>query len=288
MLDLSRTVRFCVPDDPSAWSLARNNTFSTWPPLTGLDRYYELTVTCRGEANPTTGYFINIKHIDTAVRDAVFPVLASAVRSGPSGAPLGGLMRGIAEALGQSLTVPVAAVELALTPRISLTLEAHAMDHVLLKQQYEFSAAHRLHVPQLSEQENRQVFGKCNNPAGHGHNYRLEVVARCPIDVSGRCLSVADLDAAVDEHVIERLDHKHLNVDVPEFAELNPSVEHIVRVIWGMLEGRLPGGAALTEVSVWETGKTVCTYRGPGTGVGDVSTSPAQSAAASGQEQSII
>ncbi|MFW6335642.1 MAG: 6-pyruvoyl trahydropterin synthase family protein, partial [Phycisphaeraceae bacterium] len=78
---------------------------------------------------------------------------------------------------------------------------------------------------------------------------------------------------SVDEHAIDRLDHKHLNLDVPEFADLNPSVEHIAQVIWGMLDqpiSRLDapgtnteGSARLTEVRVWETGKTACIYRGP-------------------------
>ncbi|MGB0768997.1 MAG: 6-carboxytetrahydropterin synthase, partial [Phycisphaeraceae bacterium] len=133
---------------------------------------------------------------------------------------------------------------------------------VLIRQRYEFSAAHRLHVQALSDRENREVFGKCNNPAGHGHNYRVEVAARCPIDDHGQTLDPADLDAVVDERCIERLDHKHLNDDVPEFADLNPSVENIVKVVWSMLDGKLPGRATLDEVRVWETGKTVCAYRG--------------------------
>ena len=66
----------------------------------------------------------------------------------------------------------------------------------------------------------------------------------------------------MNTHAIDQLDHKHLNDDVPQFADLNPSVEHIVKVVWSMLEGKLPGGAALFEVKVWETGKTVCAYRG--------------------------
>jgi 6-pyruvoyl tetrahydropterin synthase/QueD family protein len=205
-LQLSRTVRFCVNDPPAGSAVAtddgpRDNTFAAWPTMRGLGRYYELDVACRGEADPVTGYFINIKQIDRAVQ---------------------------------------------------------------IRQQYEFSAAHRLHVPGLSDEENRSVFGKCNNPAGHGHNYRLEVVVRVPIDDDGRTADAAAIDALVNEHAVERLDHKHLNTDVPEFAELNPSVENIVRVIWGMLDAPLAGlGGGLEELSVWETSKTVCTYRGP-------------------------
>ncbi len=103
-------------------------------------------------------------------------------------------------------------------------------------------------------------------PASHGHNYRVQVVVRVPIDPAGRTADSAELDAIVNRHAIELLDHKHLNSDVPQFAELNPSVENIVRVIWDMLNGplaELGGGSVLDELSVWETSKTVCTYRGP-------------------------
>ena len=142
------------------------------------------------------------------------------------------------------------------------------MNRITLRQQYEFSAAHRLHVEELSESENREVFGKCNNPAGHGHNYRLEVAVEKPITPEGHAPAVEELDRVVDEHVIDHLDHKHLNLDVPEFADLNPSVEHIAQVIWSLLEepvARLDGedSARLVEVRVWETGKTACIYRGP-------------------------
>jgi 6-pyruvoyltetrahydropterin/6-carboxytetrahydropterin synthase len=137
------------------------------------------------------------------------------------------------------------------------------MDHVIIRQQYEFAAAHRLHVSGLSDEENRRVFGKCNNPSGHGHNYRVEVAIRAPIDAQGHVLPVEKLDATVDAHVIQKLDHKHLNIDVPRFADLNPSVESITREIYHMLQ---PGvrelGAVLEEVRVWETSKTVCAYRG--------------------------
>ena len=136
------------------------------------------------------------------------------------------------------------------------------MDHVILRQQYEFSAAHRLHVPDFTDEQNQATFGKCNNPAGHGHNYRVEVAARCPVGADGTTVEPAELDAVVDREAIEKLDHKHLNVDVPEFADMNPSVEHIVKVVWEMLDGKLPGEATLDEVKVWETGKTVCAYRG--------------------------
>ena len=269
MLELSRTVRFCLGPDAEDHALPRDNTFSAWPPMRGLGRYYELGVVCRGEADAATGYFINIKHIDTAVRDHALPILRAAIADEARAAdtPMGALMRRLLEALQPPLEHRVARLTLQLTPLLTLAMEPAAMDHVLIAQQYEFSAAHRLHVPSLSDEDNRATFGKCNNPSGHGHNYRVRVAVRAPIDPDGRTLDVAALDAAVDRLVIEKLDHKHLNRDVPAFAELNPSVENIVGVVWGMLAPEIGSAAApgvtLDEVTVWETGKTSCTYRGP-------------------------
>lgn len=264
MLELSRTVRMCIGAQASPGS--RRNGFVAWPPPQGLARYVELEVTCHGTADPQTGYFINIKHIDRAVHANALPILDDACRGEAdrrSPAPMGALMQSLLSVLQPALDDTVAEIALSLTPRTALIHRQASPSMVTIRQQYEFSAAHRLHAEGLSDAENREVFGKCNNPAGHGHNYVVEVAAGVPIAEDGQALSIAELDEAIDGRVIEKLDHKHLNVDVPEFAERNPSVEHIAQVIWGWLDGGLPGGARLEAVSVWETGKTVCTYRGP-------------------------
>lgn len=264
MLALSRTVRFCLSGDRSDLQTPRDNTFSAWPAMRGLGRYYQLAVTCKGEADPDTGYFINIKQIDEVVRAHALPLILHRLSDERLAAdtPMGRLMHDLLAAISPPLNHTADRITLVLTPFLQITAEAHDMDHVLIRQQYEFSAAHRLHVPSLSDEQNRAVFGKCNNPAGHGHNYRVEVAVRCTIDADGTTIQPAELDAVVDTQVIEKLDHKHLNQDVPQFADLNPSVEHIVKVVWSMLVGRLPGSATLDEVRVWETGKTVCAYRG--------------------------
>jgi len=264
-LELTRTVRFALnPDGSLAGDLPANNTFAAWPPMRGLGRYYELDVHCVGEADPATGYFMNIKVIDQAVRRHALPIIAEAAQDPQRAMQLGTLIRQVFDALQPELDEAVRRVNLRLSPTYQLALEADMLDHVSIKQQYDFSAAHRLHTDELSDEENQRVFGKCNNPAGHGHNYRVEITARCPITPGGQILSVEQLDQVVDECVIEKLDHKHLNVDVPAFAELNPSVEHIARVIYQMLEepiGKV--GAILQQVTVWETAKTSCTYAGP-------------------------
>jgi len=269
MVLLRRTVRFCINDGPSGRpdggdrASARDNTYAAWPAMRGLGRYYEIDVECRGEVNPRTGYFLNIKMIDQAVREQALPILERAIAETPSSATvaLGGLLRAMFDAVQQALDGRVWRMALRLCPTYTLTLRSDDMTAVRIGQQYDFAAAHRLNVPSLSERENRDIFGKCNNPAGHGHNYRVEVVVRCAVDGQGRVLDVAALDAAVNEHVIDKL-----NVDVEQFERLNPSVENIAQVIWRLLEKpvtELGGDVALAEVSVWETEKTVCTYRGP-------------------------
>ena len=133
---------------------------------------------------------------------------------------------------------------------------------ILLTQQFEFSASHRLHCPELSDEQNRQTFGKCNNPHGHGHNYLLEVtVAGTPDPRTGAVLPLPAFEQLVKERVIDRLDHKHLNTDTQEFREVNPSVENIARIIWNLLQDRV-APARLHRVRVWETAKTSAEYAG--------------------------
>lgn len=127
---------------------------------------------------------------------------------------------------------------------------------------YEFAAAHRLHAPGLDEETNRRIYGKCNNPHGHGHNYELEVtVTGEPDPITGLLVDLPWLDNLVDEEVTNRYDHRHLNLDLPEFREVIPTSENLVLEIWNRLSARLPSGM-LAEVTVRETGRNSFTMRG--------------------------
>jgi len=270
MIELCRTIRFCLNDVSASacasLKTARDNTFNAWPAMRGLGRYYELEVACKGEADPATGYFMNIVHIDAAVREHALPLLERILHEADSAAdlPMGQLMRSLLDVLQPALDGTIDRLRLTLSPRYAITLRSQQMNTVQISQHYEFSAAHRLHVDSLSDEKNRAVFGKCNNPAGHGHNYCVEVTVAVPINDLGHLIPVEQLDAIVNQHAIEKLDHKHLNRDVPQFAKLNPSVEHIVQVVWDMLADRIAEiQGRLETVRVWETGKTVCTYHGP-------------------------
>jgi 6-pyruvoyltetrahydropterin/6-carboxytetrahydropterin synthase len=132
---------------------------------------------------------------------------------------------------------------------------------VYLTRRYEFSAAHRLNSEALSEEENRRIFGKCNHPGGHGHNYGLEVTVRGAVDpVTGMTADLARLDEIVRRRVVDRMDHRHLNYDLPEFAHLNPTSENLAVVIWNALRPEI--GDALEKVGVRETDRNYFEYSG--------------------------
>jgi len=118
-----------------------------------------------------------------------------------------------------------------------------------------FSAAHRYHSDQMSEEENRRVFGKCNRPHGHGHNYRLEVTVSGPVDpVTGMVMNLADLDRILRDVVVEPLDHSFLNHDIDHFAEVVPTCENIVLWLVDQLARPLTGlGVHLCSVRLHES-----------------------------------
>jgi 6-pyruvoyltetrahydropterin/6-carboxytetrahydropterin synthase len=104
---------------------------------------------------------------------------------------------------------------------------------------YHFAASHRLHSPRFSEDENRELYGKCSNPYGHGHDYVLDVTAIGPVDpVSGQAVHVPTLDRLVGEEVLKDFDHRYMNADLGEFKALVPTSENIIQVIEDRLMAR--------------------------------------------------
>src|SRR5258705_8788146 len=133
--------------------------------------------------------------------------------------------------------------------------------HIALGRRYHFAASHRLHSARLSEEENSRVFGKCNNPYGHGHNYTLEVRFSGAVDpATGMIANLADLDAFVNERVIEPFDHRSLNEDVPAFRDAVPTTEILCIEIFQRLKS-FPH-AKLEAVRVEETAKNSFEYAG--------------------------
>jgi 6-pyruvoyltetrahydropterin/6-carboxytetrahydropterin synthase len=122
-----------------------------------------------------------------------------------------------------------------------------------LTRRYHFAASHRLHTRALSEEENRRLYGKCANPFGHGHNYVLDVTVEGPIDDHGQVIDRLSLDSLVREQVLDRMEHKNLNQDLPEFAETVPTTENLADAIRAMLLDRWNLRARLAHLRISET-----------------------------------
>lgn len=130
-----------------------------------------------------------------------------------------------------------------------------------ITRRYRFCAAHRLHTDHLSVEENRVVFGKCNNPNGHGHNYVALVTIGSPSAAqSGQTMDIDALDRIVTERIVTRFDHRDLNQD-PEFATRTTTGENLVLLIWDLLVTQVPDGQ-LKKVAVIETRDNYFEYTG--------------------------
>jgi 6-pyruvoyltetrahydropterin/6-carboxytetrahydropterin synthase len=123
-----------------------------------------------------------------------------------------------------------------------------------------FNAAHRLNNPAWDEAKNDAVFGKCNNPSFHGHNYEMEVkVTGVPDPETGFVIDLKMLSDTIKENIIEKLDHKNLNLDVKEFSDLNPTAENIVILIYKILRDKIDKNLDL-QVRLYETPRNFVEY----------------------------
>jgi 6-pyruvoyltetrahydropterin/6-carboxytetrahydropterin synthase len=129
----------------------------------------------------------------------------------------------------------------------------------------EFSASHRLHDPRLSDEENRRLYGICNNPNGHGHNYELEVTVRGPVQGSGMVMNLVDLMRILEERVLPDVDHKHLNHDVDFLKDVIPTAENIAVALWDRIEPELGPfeDCRLRRIKLWESRSNSVVYEGP-------------------------
>lgn len=133
---------------------------------------------------------------------------------------------------------------------------------ITLSRKAHFNAAHRLYRKDWTDERNDSIFGKCNNPNFHGHNYELIVSVTGDIDPeTGYVIDVKLLTHIIKQEVEDHLDHKNLNLDVPEFKDLNPTVENIAVIIWNKIRKCLPTALEL-EVTLYETPRNFVTYKG--------------------------
>jgi 6-pyruvoyltetrahydropterin/6-carboxytetrahydropterin synthase len=263
MHKLTRKVRFSInpflPADADGY-----NTFSSQPAGDGLAIFFELAVMLEGIVEQKSGFVVNVLEIDNRVRKTVVPLFAERIRESfkqnrhTGFVELTGLLAESKEKLkGSFKNAKVAGLALQLNPLRKIAFDCEEYDMIYFSEKFEFAATHKLWNDTLSEQENFSTFGKCANPAGHGHNYIVEVTVKA----APGSLHIAGFEKIVDQNLIEILDHKNLNVDVPYFVKVIPTVENLAVFAWDSLCGKFDK-AVLHCVTIQETEKTFCSYYG--------------------------
>lgn len=243
----------------------------------GHGHNYVVELTVAGQVDPRTGMVVNIVEIDRVLKDEVVHVLGDRFlnREIAYFADRPPTLENIARFIWENAAphmrreARLAGVRVWEMPTLWADLGADIKEGrpmtVRITRAYDFSASHRLHSASLTDDENIEIFGKCNNPHGHGHNYEVEVtLAGDPDPRTGMLYSLEDLDRIVEQEVLMPFDHKHLNLDTPEFADTNPTSEMLTVVIWQKLARRLPtqGSPRLDKVVVRETARNSFEYRG--------------------------
>ena len=260
---LNRQVRFSI--NPFAEARTGFNSYASKPCGSGLSYYLAVWVEVAGALDADTGFVVNVSRIDQAVRQQTIPLFEAAVRQAAGqgrGLCLDDLCGLLRSAWGpiQQVFAQLHLERLALDVSPYRKLELHAEDSTmyLFSETFEFAAMHRLWNAAFDAAANAEMFGKCANPAGHGHNYVIEVTVERPA-VREPDDWIERFEQVVEEAFLSLVDHKNLNVDVPGFEILNPTVEHLASFAWGKLVGRFQD-CRLAKVTVWENDRTFCAY----------------------------
>ena len=264
MHKLTRFVRFSINPFLKK-DQAGANSFCSNPCGEGLALFFELGVSLAGEVEPSTGFVVNVTEIDKKVRENVVPIFGSRIRQSFAAqkhleiADLVDLMKSSFEALkGQFGNSIIADLTLKLNPYRKLSADCEDWKMIYFSEKFEFAAMHKLWNDNFSEQKNFEIFGKCANKTGHGHNYVIEITAKFPPDAK---FNVGRFQQTIDSDLVNLVDHKNLNADVAGFDKTIPTIENIAVFAWNKLADKLTD-AKLHSVTVWETDKTSCTYYG--------------------------
>jgi 6-pyruvoyltetrahydropterin/6-carboxytetrahydropterin synthase len=243
-----------------------HNSYTSKPAGDGLSLFLELTAELVGPVNPQTGFLMNVVDIDRAARDAAVPVIAERIRRDyRQGRHMG--LDAVADMLTAAWgsldarfgSVRLDKLTLNLNPFRTMAMKASKPGVVYFSEKFEFAAMHKLWNDAFSEDRNFAVFGKCANPAGHGHNYLVEVTVGS--EQGGSSLEIGRFEAVVNSELIALVDHKNLNLDVPQLGGQIPTVENLAVFAWNRLVGKFDP-ARLYSVTVWESDRTYCTYCG--------------------------
>jgi len=230
---------------------------------------YDVRVTVAGPINEETGMVLNIKDIDALMRESIDQQLdhkhynIEVEKLKNVWPTLESLTPYVWEEISSQLsTGRLAEVQVFENPDFYAQYRGGPM--IYMTRVYRFSAAHRLHNPGLSDEENRNIFGKCNNPHGHGHDYTLELTLRGEPDPRTNCLAdIGAMDQVIADRIMAPFDHVYLNLDTEQFQDTNPTSENILQVFWEILEHAFPP-AHLHRLRLWETSKSYFDYYGAG------------------------
>ncbi len=265
MHELARQVRFSINPFLSEESVG-SNSFASKPAGEGLSIFLELSVELVGDAGAETGFVVNVTDIDRDVRKFVVPLFVEQIKQDFRRARHIGfsvMIELLGSAWGQLADKFVPArlnkLSLKLNPFRRLAIDSGDLEMVFFSEKFEFAAMHKLWNDDFSEEQNFEVFGKCANPTGHGHNYVVEVTIKMP--AAGNDFRIGDFEKTVDDELIKLVDHRNLNADVDQFSGTIPTIENIAIFAWNKLVRQF-GEATLHCVTVWETDKTYCSYYG--------------------------
>jgi 6-pyruvoyltetrahydropterin/6-carboxytetrahydropterin synthase len=256
---LSRQIRFAI--DPFASSEQMGtNSYNAKPTSEGLAFFFTLWVQLKSDVDKETGFVINVAQIDKIVRSKVISLFSEFVKSysKPGFAQFSKLLAKCWQRIEKDfLPAEMNCLCIELMPARKITIKERTGDMFYYSEKFEFSSSHTLWNNKFSEEKNFQVFGKCANKQGHGHNYIIEVTIKKENDQ----VSAGDFEAIVDKNFISVVDHKNLNADVEYFQKANPTVENIAEFAFKNLEDKFLK-SKLDSVTVWENDRTFCTYRG--------------------------
>ncbi len=265
MHKLAREIRFSI----NPFSLHADDGFNSYaskPTSEGLSFYFGLWVEVSGQADPATGFVVNVSDIDKAVRKYAAPILSRIIRESFKSRRdlslvdiVGFLKNAWRELQDKFAPAHLSRLCLELNPFRKIAVDSEDCKVVYFSEKFEFAAGHKLWNEEFSNERNIELFGKCANPAGHGHNYIIEVTVKGPIEQDGH--SAGEFEKIVEEAFIKLVDHKNLNVDVAGFENINPTVENITAFAWSKLMGQF-GKRQLHCVTIWETDRTYCSYYG--------------------------
>ena len=265
MHKLLREVRFSVnpfldEDGPGF------NTYASSPSGQGLAIFLVLSVELTGQLDRSAGFVVNVSQIDKNVRKYAVDIFAQRIRKNFNQAAHIDLSQ-LAEILGLAwkqledkfADAQLTGLGLNLNPFRKISIDSEEFEMVYFSEKFEFAATHKLWNKDFSNERNFDVFGKCANPSGHGHNYIVEVTVKNPIDKDNFC--IGSFERTVNDELIEIIDHKTLNDDVKYFSKNIPTMENIAVYAWDRIVNKFEN-AKLHCITVWETDKTYCSYYG--------------------------